>query len=29
MEQRAYQSGLVQQAGFQPKKRAQFNNGRA
>lgn len=28
MEQRAYQSGLVQQAGFQKKKRAQFNNGR-
>jgi len=28
MEQRAYQSGLVQQAGFQPKKRAKFNKQR-
>ncbi len=29
MEQRAYQSGLVQQAGFQPKKRAKFDKQRA
>ena len=28
MEQRAYQSGLVQQAGFQPKKRAKFDKQR-
>ena len=29
MEQRAYQSGLVQKAGFQPKKRAKFDKQRA
>ena len=29
MEQREYQSGLVQQAGFQPKKRAKFDKQRA